>query len=95
MVLIAASACSRNALDSIVEGYDPQVASGIRDLRDATRPFNTIDSAVAVGYTRQVRDCLVHEHHGAMGYHHTNPADFHPAVQCPASSRKVFRPSGT
>ena len=30
------------------------------------------DSAVAAGYPRTVADCLVHEHHGAMGYHHLN-----------------------
>lgn len=41
-------------------------------LRDATRPFQHLDSAVAAGYVRTVAACLVHEHHGAMGYHHTN-----------------------
>jgi hypothetical protein len=41
-------------------------------LRAATRPFQTLDSAVAAGYVRNVPACLVHEHHGAMGYHHSN-----------------------
>jgi hypothetical protein len=43
-------------------------------LRDATRPFQQLDAAVAAGYPRDVADCLIHEHHGAMGYHHVNRA---------------------
>jgi hypothetical protein len=41
-------------------------------LRAATQRYHSLDSAVAVGYPREVKDCLVHEHHGAMGYHHVN-----------------------
>ena len=41
-------------------------------LKSATRSFHQLDSAVAAGYPRTVADCLVHEHHGAMGYHHLN-----------------------
>ncbi len=150
---------------------DPQVRRDLARLRAATQPFRQLDAAVAAGYARTVADCLVHEHHGAMGYHHLNPryvdaaveldqpeillyermpdgayrlngvefivpyrawprdsvapvlmgqrlkhednlkiwylhvwawsenrdgvfADFNPAVQCDAASRKVFRPSG-
>ena len=50
----------------------PAVSRDLERLRAATRPFRNIDSAVAAGYTRDVADCLVHEHHGAMGYHHAN-----------------------
>lgn len=55
----------------------PQYAAGTvtRDfdrLRNATRPFHVLDSAVAVGYPRTVPACLVHQHHGAMGFHHVN-----------------------
>jgi hypothetical protein len=53
-------------------GYAADISEGLNRLRSATRPFRTLDSAVAVGYTRDVPDCLVHEHHGAMGYHHVN-----------------------
>jgi hypothetical protein len=52
---------------------DPLVTAGVEQLRAATRPYLSIDSAAAAGYAREVKDCLVHEHHGAMGYHHTNP----------------------
>ena len=45
---------------------------GLDELRAATRPFQSLDTAVAAGYAREVPDCLVHEHHGAMGYHHVN-----------------------
>lgn len=65
--------CGHGGQAAIARGYSPQVVSGIRELQDATRPFSVIDSAVSVGYAREVRDCLVHEHHGAMGYHHVNP----------------------
>ena len=41
-------------------------------LRDATRSFASLDSAVAAGYAGDVKACLVHEHHGAMGFHHVN-----------------------
>jgi hypothetical protein len=56
----------------IAAGADTEVAAAVDRLRAATRPFRTLDSAVAVGYARDVSDCLVHEHHGAMGYHHVN-----------------------
>src|SRR5207237_10734483 len=52
--------------------YDAHVTIGREQRRAATRPDRTLDSAVAAGYTRDVGDCLVHEHHGAMGYHHVN-----------------------
>jgi hypothetical protein len=48
-------------------------SSELDTLRSATSPFNRLDAAVAAGYAAQVADCLVHEHHGAMGYHHVNP----------------------
>jgi|SRR4051812_17575485 hypothetical protein len=50
------------------------VASDIERLRAATRPFQSLDSAIAAGYVRDVADCIVHAHHGAMGYHHLNRA---------------------
>jgi hypothetical protein len=51
-----------------------QATSDLARLRAATRSFQNLDSAVAAGYVRDVPDCLVHEHHGAMGYHHANRA---------------------
>lgn len=67
---LALVACAR----SIIVPSDPAVASDLNRLRAATSRFRTIDSAVIAGYPREVRDCLVHEHHGAMGYHHANRA---------------------
>src|SRR3954469_1993621 len=49
-----------------------RVDADLDRLRAATRAYKSLDSAVAVGYPRDVPDCLVHEHHGAMGYHHVN-----------------------
>jgi hypothetical protein len=48
------------------------VSGDLDKLRAATRPYQNLDSAVAAGYPREVNDCLIHEHHGAMGYHHVN-----------------------
>lgn len=56
-----------------VEASPGGAVPGLDALRAATRSFAVLDSAVAAGYTRNVPNCLVHEHHGAMGYHHTNP----------------------
>jgi hypothetical protein len=56
-----------------MQRLSPQAAAGIARLREATKPFRVLDSAVAAGYTASVAACLVHEHHGAMGYHHNNP----------------------
>jgi hypothetical protein len=55
---------------------DPRIAAGLEKLRTATKPFQNLDSAVAAGFPREVPNCLVHEHHGAMGYHHVNRANF-------------------
>jgi hypothetical protein len=51
---------------------DTKTASDLAMLRAATRPYQNLDSAVAAGYPREVKDCLIHEHHGAMGFHHVN-----------------------
>lgn len=60
------------APDSAGPAADAQV--GLVLLRTSTAPFFSLDSAVAAGYPRTVESCLVHEHHGAMGYHHVNQA---------------------
>jgi hypothetical protein len=61
-----------SATGSASQALDPWVAADLHRLRAATRPFRNLDSAVAAGYAREVADCLAHEHHGAMGYHHVN-----------------------
>ena len=66
------SGCAGRAANPPAPAYDAQVTADLARLRAATRPFQNLDSAVAVGYPRKVADCLVHEHHGAMGYHHVN-----------------------
>ena len=72
-MMLLSLACSHPAPGTSPAPEDPQVAAGLEQLRAATRPYHAVDSAAAAGYARTVRDCLVHEHHGAMGYHHTNP----------------------
>jgi hypothetical protein len=69
MVLLAG--CSANSAQKS-SAVDKRVAAGIEQLRVATRPFHQLDAAVAAGYAAKVDACLVHEHHGAMGYHHVN-----------------------
>ena len=55
-----------------VHSARPAYEDDLARLRAATQPFHNLDNAVAAGYPREVPDCLVHEHHGAMGYHHVN-----------------------
>ena len=71
VILFALATLSARSLSS-QEAAEAELAR----LRSATRPFATLDSAVAAGYPREVAQCLVHEHHGAMGYHHVNRANF-------------------
>jgi hypothetical protein len=66
-------------------------------LHAATRPFQLLDSAVAVGYVG-----LRREDNLKIWYLHVWAwldnrkgvfADFHPAAQCAPDARKVFKPS--
>jgi hypothetical protein len=75
--LFAAVACrtTSSVVQSGANAGDANViAANLAVLRTATAPFKNLDVAVAAGYARDVPDCLVHEHHGAMGYHHLNRA---------------------
>ena len=67
-VLVAA--CAGHA--KISTSLTSEQNAGVAKLKAATNAYHSLDSAVAVGYPRTVADCLVHEHHGAMGYHHVN-----------------------
>jgi hypothetical protein len=78
-VLCAAlvAGCARPRLDvspASMQRLSPELQAGVSRLRAATKPYLVLDSAVAAGYAPKVAACLVHEHHGAMGYHHNNPA---------------------
>jgi hypothetical protein len=72
VMLFALVACARAATPSVGSFGNAQTDGDLARLRSATRAFQTLDSAVAAGYPREVAACLIHEHHGAMGYHHLN-----------------------
>ena len=72
VVVATLNGCVRHSPPSLTSRYDAQVTTAVDRLRAATRSYRSLDSAVAAGYRRDVPDCLVHEHHGAMGYHHVN-----------------------
>ena len=77
LCLALAAGCARPRMDAppaSMQRLTTEEHAGITRLRGATRPYLVLDSAVAAGYAPKVAACLVHEHHGAMGYHHTNPA---------------------
>ena len=57
-----------------MNGYDANVTEDVDRLRAATRAYQSVDSAAANGYPLAVADCIVHAHHGAMGFHHVNRA---------------------
>jgi hypothetical protein len=69
--MLIATACAGRSVTTSQPAKD-EAALGIEKLKAATKAFVELDSAVAAGYPRTVADCLVHEHHGAMGYHHVN-----------------------
>ena len=77
---IALAACARAIHPDVAVTDDPAINSELERLRSATRAFKNLDSAVAAGYPREVADCLVHEHHGAMGYHHVNRSYLTPTL---------------
>ncbi|MEK7400804.1 MAG: hypothetical protein AABZ80_00420 [Gemmatimonadota bacterium] len=67
------AACARlPQANASTASFDALVVDGVIRLRAATRAYQSLDSAVAAGYPKTVAQCLVHEHHGAMGYHHVN-----------------------
>jgi hypothetical protein len=66
------AAHSAPASAALVNGDDPVVADGLRQLRAATAPYKQFAAAVAAGYSPTAA-CIVDAHHGAMGYHHVNP----------------------
>jgi hypothetical protein len=74
LLVLLVTACARNSLHSVTRGNNSAAVDGVARLRAATKTFTSLDAAVAAGYKRDVKDCIVHEHHGAMGYHHLNTA---------------------
>lgn len=70
--LLSVAACASST--GRAPAPDPQAREAIAALREATRPFQDVAAAVRAGYAAEVAACIVHEHHGAMGYHHLNRA---------------------
>jgi len=60
--------------DALSTASTARVDRDVARVRSATRSFRVLDSAVAAGYIRDVPNCLKHPEHGAMGFHHRNPA---------------------
>lgn len=72
-VVLTTFACVRASTNArMTHGFGPQVTDGFALARSATAPFISLDSAVAAGYARDVRQCFADTHHGAMGFHHIN-----------------------
>ena len=67
---LLAAACAHHAPST--SRLDPEARALVSTLRAATTRFQTLDSAVAAGYPRDVARCFVMQDHGAMGYHHVN-----------------------
>ena len=78
LLSLALAACASHSALPITG--DARIDADLTRLRSATRPFLSLDSAVASGYPREVPECLVHEHHGAMGYHHVNRSYLTPTI---------------
>jgi hypothetical protein len=50
------------------------VVRDVARVRAATEPFQSLDRAVAAGYSRDGGECVAHPSHGAMGFHHQQSA---------------------
>jgi hypothetical protein len=59
----------------IPSGFGDAVDRDVARVRDATAPFKDVEKAIAAGYPR-TSDCVEHQPHGAMGFHHNNKALF-------------------
>ncbi|MDB4916888.1 MAG: hypothetical protein JWM95_4532 [Gemmatimonadetes bacterium] len=81
-IFVLATLLARMAHAQAAGGHagDVVIDAQLDRLRAATKSFQNLDSAVAAGYPRDVADCLIHEHHGAMGYHHLNRSYLSPTL---------------
>jgi hypothetical protein len=70
----SAAAPQDPAVTRLAQGYGPEVHAAVARIRALTAPYHSLDSAVAHGYPRESARCYIHEHHGAMGWHHVNRA---------------------
>jgi hypothetical protein len=68
----ASAQMSETAPGILPSGFGEAVDRDVARLRAATAPFKSLDKAVAAGYQEQQKDCIQHQPHGAMGYHHNN-----------------------
>ena len=80
LAALALAACAGATRSAATSTGDARADAELARLRSATRAYQALDSAVAAGYPRTVADCLVHAHHGAMGYHHVNRAYLSPTL---------------
>lgn len=85
IAVVVLAACAGKPQASTKGAHDAAVTSGLAQLRTATQSFHDLDAAVKAGYPREVENCLIHEHHGAMGYHHVNRSllDAHVDIEHP------------
>jgi hypothetical protein len=71
-LLVALAACSSTSAGGKRSAQDVLIRQDVERIRAGTQLFQSLDRAVEAGYARTVTDCLVHEQHGAMGFHHVN-----------------------
>jgi hypothetical protein len=69
---MATTTAPEAAVGILPSGFGEAVDRDVARLRTATAPFKSLDKAVAAGYAKDVKDCIEHQPHGAMGYHHNN-----------------------
>jgi hypothetical protein len=74
LAALAALLAGCSSTDDNADDPGSAVEAQLDVVRSATHAFHNLEAAVAAGYPRSVEQCLVHEQHGAMGYHHVNAA---------------------
>jgi hypothetical protein len=71
---LPAAADPVKADDILPTGLGEAIDRDVERARAATVRFKTLDGAVEAGYPRDVAQCVQHQPHGAMGFHHQNDA---------------------
>lgn len=70
-LLFAAGIALASASTVALAGSDSAANADLRALRETTRPFHSLENAVAAGWTEELTPCLSSPE-GGMGYHQVN-----------------------
>lgn len=71
LLLSALCAGAEMVPDILPTGFGDAVDRDVKAVREVTKPFHSVDRALAAGYV-QTTDCMEKQPEGGMGYHFAN-----------------------